>query len=106
MSEQSDDATLSVQIANQFINVANARVQSGIRPDIVAAALRHAAANFSAFVAAHAAAPELAPDRTALRSCLVEEFRQMLDYYLKVHGPKEGGTPLERLLAQVKAEQS
>jgi hypothetical protein len=100
MSEQSDDATLSVQIANQFINVANARVQDRIRPDIVAAGLRHAAANFSAFVAAHAAAPDVAPEP------LVEEFRQMLDYYLKLHGAKEDGTPLERLVAQVKAEQS
>jgi hypothetical protein len=100
MSEQSDDATLSVQIANQFINVANARVQNRIRPDIVAAALRHAAANFSAFVEARTAGPELTPEP------LVEEFRQMLDYYLKLHGAEENGTPLERLVAQVKAEQS
>jgi len=100
MSEQSDDATLSVQIANQFINVANARVQNRVRPDIVATALRHAAANFSAFVAAHAAGPD------ATAEPLVDEFRQMLDYYLKVHRPNEGGTSLERLIAQVKAEQS
>lgn len=98
MPESSDDATLSVQIANQFINVANARLESGIRPDIVAAGLRHAAANFSAFVASHA--PGLAPE------ALVEEFREMLGYYLKLHRPKEGGTALDRLVAQVKSEQS
>ncbi len=100
MSEESDDATLSVQIANQFINVANARLQSGIRPDILAAGLRHAAANFSAFVMTHASRPEFTPES------LAEEFRQTLDYYLKVHKPEEGGTTLERLIAQVKSEQS
>jgi hypothetical protein len=99
MSDESDDDTLGVQIANQFINVANARLQSGIRPDIVASALRNAAANFSAFVTAHAGRPDLGTEP------FVEEFRRMLDYYIKLHRPEDDGTPLHRLIDQVKSEQ-
>jgi hypothetical protein len=99
MSDESDDATLSVQIANQFINVANTRLQNGIRPDVVASGLRNAAANFSAFVIAHGGTPDLGTEP------FIDEFRRMLDYYLKMHRPEDDGTPLRRLIDQVKAEQ-
>ena len=49
MADKTDDEIISVQIANQFINVANARMHDGIAADDIALGLRHAAANFSAY---------------------------------------------------------
>ena len=90
------DETLTVQIANQIINVANARLQDGVPPDDVAAGLRHAAANFSAFVSRQGAADP---------GLLVEEFAQLLEFYLGRHKPGDnpaGG--LKNLIEQVKSE--
>ena len=97
-----DDHTLSVQIANQIINVANTRLESGLPPEVIAEGLRHAAANFSAFVAHHMDPEAIAEGR------LVEEFQHMLEYYAQVHGgpPQEQQTPtgLHQLVNQVKDE--
>tara|TARA_B100000405_G_scaffold221447_1_gene157354 strand:- start:293 stop:697 length:405 start_codon:yes stop_codon:yes gene_type:complete len=97
-----DDHTLSVQIANQIINVANTRLESGLAPEAIAEGLRHAAANFSAFVAHHMDPEAIAEGR------LVEEFQHMLEYYAQVHGgpPQEQQTPtgLHQLVNQVKDE--
>ena len=46
MSEQEDRHTLSIQLANQVINMANNRMKEGVDPIDIAAGLRHAAANF------------------------------------------------------------
>ena len=43
-----DLRTLSIQLANQIINVANTRLESGLAPEAIAEGMRHAAANFSA----------------------------------------------------------
>ncbi len=91
------DETLSVQIANQIINVANARLKDGVNPEEVAVGLRHAAANFSAFVSQRGADAD--PGQ------LVEEFARLLEYYLGRHKP--GTNPaggLESLVEQVKSE--
>ena len=91
------DETLSVQIANQIINVANSRLKDGVPPDEVAIGLRHAAANFSAFVS------QRHPD--ADPALLAEEFAQLLEFYLGRHKPENnpaGG--LESLIEQVKSE--
>ena len=94
-----DADTLSVQIANQIINVANKRMEEGMRPDVIAAGLRHAAANFSAFVACHTE-PEMITD-----GHLTEEFHHMLDYYGQVHGGQgPQATGLHNLVNQVKDE--
>jgi hypothetical protein len=97
-----DDHTLSVQIANQIINVANTRLESGLPPEIIAEGLRHAAANFSAFVAHHLD-PEAIPEGR-----LTEEFHHMLEYYIGVHGGQhEEPRPaagLHQLINQVKDE--
>ncbi|MEK9673895.1 MAG: DUF3144 domain-containing protein [Rhodospirillaceae bacterium] len=96
-----DDRTLSVQIANQIINVANTRLENGIRPDIIASGLRHAAANFSAFVAHHVD-PESVTDGR-----MTEEFHRMLEYYTAVHGGhghQEPSTGLHQLINRVKDE--
>jgi len=96
-----DDDTLSVQIANQFINVANARLSDGVDPLQVALGLRHAAANFSAFVTAHG-------EDGGKFNEIVEGFAQMFDYYIKRQRPDDAGgtgsTGLNQLIEQAKNE--
>lgn len=88
-----------VDIANRFINAANDCLHEGRSPDVIAQALRHAAGNFSAFVASHAGAPDAAAGGFA------EEFKDTLAYYLPLHldnrAPKTG---LEQLVDTVKKE--
>ena len=64
--------------------------------------MRHAAANFSAFVAYHMDPEAISDGR------LLEEFQHMLEYYAQVHGgpPQEQQTPtgLHQLVNQVKDE--
>lgn len=92
-----DAETLSVQVANQLINVANKRLEDGLPPEVVAAGMRHAAANFSAFVAAHAG------DETASAETFAEEFVQMFEYYLERHRPQDAaGRGLTSLIDQAK----
>ncbi len=110
MADQPEDDTFSMQIANQIINIANARIQEGAPENEVALGLRHAAANFSAF-AEHHRQDGGDPGR------IVEEFASFLEYYLGRHGansqpegaPDEGhdGGPaagLAHLVKQVKDE--
>jgi len=96
MTDTDEDNTLSVQIANQIINVANSRLEDGVAPDDVAAGMRHAAANFSAFTATHG---EIDPN------ILIEEFAEMLGYYMERHSPS-GSAPagLNQLIDQAKNE--
>jgi hypothetical protein len=99
-SEPTDD-TPSIQIANQIINVANSRMQDGLSADVVAQGLRHAAANFSAFVEHR--------KKDGNPESVMEEFVQLLEYYLSRHGPpEEQGQPpatgLNLLIKQVKDE--
>ena len=95
MSDQ-DDPTLAMQIANQFISIANARLDDGVDPHDLATAMRHAAANFSAFAAAQ---DSIDPKR------LVGEFAEMLDFYAERHQPAEdNATGLLRLIEQAKNE--
>ena len=92
MAEESDEATLSVQIANQIISVANNRLEEGISPIAIAAGLRHAAANFSAFVDAHAGEqPDPEP--------YISEFLNRYGYYLDRHRPQQptGGGLLQTI---------
>lgn len=100
-TNEQDDHTLSVQIANQIVNVANARLEEGLRPDIISSGLRHAAANFSAFVAQH-----MDPD-AVMEGRLTEEFHRMLEYYAQVHSGKDANAPatgLHQLVNRVKDE--
>ena len=52
---ESDDTTLSIQLANQIINVANSRLEDGMQPHLIAAGLRHAAGKVADGVGRHAA---------------------------------------------------
>lgn len=95
--DEEDVHTLSVQVANQLINVANKRLEDGLPPEAIAAGLRHAAANFTAFVAAHT--PGEPPDADVFTA----EFREMFDYYLERHRPRDGaGQGLDALIDQAK----
>ncbi len=100
MSEDEDRHTLSVQFANQIINTANNRIQEGMDPLDIAAGMRHAAANFSAFAIANAETPEEVDP-----TYFAEEFLQIYAYYLEKHAaPKQVQTGLEALIKQVQDE--
>jgi hypothetical protein len=99
MAEEPEGASLDIQIANQFINVANGKMSHGVDPSTVAAALRNAAANFSAFAVAHEGG---GGERIAAAA---DEFQRMLDFYADAHRVGRASlTPLERLVKQVKDE--
>lgn len=92
-----DAATLSVQIANQIVNIANNHIEDGFPHDAVAAGLRHAAANFSAFAFYRdggGASPE----------AIVEEFIGTLEFYLDRHQPKADSANLQQLIEIAKNE--
>lgn len=98
MASEPKDDTLSVQIANQIVNVANARLGDGVGADDIAAGLRHAAANFSAYALNANRNP---PDPAVV----VEEFVRFLDYYLKRHKAQKAPTAgLQQLIDRVKSE--
>lgn len=95
-----DLRTLSIQLANQIINVANNHLEDGMRVDAIAAGLRHAAANFSAF------AHHRNGDDEDQLGPIVEDFLQMFEYYLERHAPKQQqpGGGLSNLIEQAKKE--
>lgn len=100
MSDEEDRHTLSIQLANQIINLANNRLQDGLSAVEIASGMRHAAANFTAFTVANAVGGEdIDPEMFA------DEFLQVYDYYLKRHRqsaqPRNG---LEALIKQVRDE--
>jgi hypothetical protein len=100
MSEEEDRHTLSIQLANQIINMANNRLQEGMNPIDIAAGMRHAAANFSAFAVANSDTPQDVDP-----ALFAEEFLQIYAYYLDRHSkPVEVQTGLEALINQVKDE--
>ena len=81
-----DANTLSVQIANQIINIANSRMEEGLAIDVVASGLRHAAANFSAFVHHRTVGPDGGNDEDL--AAIVEDFLRTFEYYLERHAPQ------------------
>ncbi|NQU72043.1 MAG: DUF3144 domain-containing protein [Rhodospirillales bacterium] len=98
-SEQSNEKELGVHMANEIIILANDKLETGLHPLVIADALRHAAANFTAFAFAHGT------DDVLDRDEIVRDFVQMLEYYDSRH--REGKAPisgLEQLVEQVKNE--
>lgn len=97
--EQGGDLeTDSTDIANELIEFANKKLETGADAVVIAAALRHAAGNFTAF------AYSAIEDRLDAEGIL-EEFGQFLHYYDGHH--RRGTrpmTPLERLAKQVEDE--
>ncbi len=88
-----------VLFANDIINQANTKLEEGLSVEEAASALRHAAANFSAF--AFFRSEELPKDPNDT----VEDFIKFLEYYLDVHKPKEvESTGLSQLIETAKNE--
>jgi hypothetical protein len=99
MTSDNTQETLSVQIANQIINIANARHEDGLPVDEIADGLRHAAANFSAFAFFRINNQDLDPNAIA------DEFVNQLHHYLELHQPTKQPTHgLYQLIEQVKNE--
>ena len=96
---RSDDNEASLRMANEFVEIANDKLATGIHPLVIASAIRHAAANFTAFAYAHGT------DDALDTASVMEEFRQELENYDKRHRDKARPlTDLERLVEQVKNE--
>ena len=96
-SEQPTSA--SVQIANLIIDFANTQLEKGESPEDIAAGMRHAAANFSAF--AFAGITKLPKDPNAM----ADDFMDFFEHYLGVHLPKDEPTVgLAQLIEQAKNE--
>ena len=74
----SGPAADSTDIANELIGFANDKLETGTDPTVIAAALRHAAGNFTAFAYCENAEP-LDLDG------LMEEFARFLTYYDEHH---------------------
>jgi len=93
-SDQTDSSP-SVQIANQFIDMANTHIQNGSDVQDIASGLRHAAANFSAY--AFFRDDQVPKDPNTA----VEEFIR----YLDLHKPKEApGDGLFQVIEQAKKD--
>ena len=108
--ENEANRRFEIEIANELINFANDKQAAGVHPAVIAAAFRHAAANFTAFA--------YAPDDQLATESIMEEFLQTLEFYDKRHrGADKFGEPiepdeappktsLERLVEQAKRESS
>ena len=96
---RSDDNEATLGMANELVKIANDKLATGMHPLDIASAIRHAAANFTAFAYAHGT------DDALDTESVMEEFRQLLDNYDKRHRDKARPlTDLERLVEQVKNE--
>ncbi len=96
---RSDENEASLRMANEFVEVANNKLATGIHPTDIASAMRHAAANFTAFAYAHGT------DDALDSASVMEEFQRLLENYDQRHRDKARPmTDLERLVEQVKNE--
>lgn len=97
--DQSNEKDLGVHIANEIIVLANDKLETGLHPMVIADALRHAAANFTAFAYAHGTEEPLDQEE------VIRDFQQMLSYYDSRHrGGQPALTGLEQLVKQVESE--
>jgi len=93
---RSGENEVSLRIANELVEFANNNLDAGIHPVVIAAAFRHAAANFTAF-AYHGTDDPLDTES------IIEEFLQLLEFYDNRHrGEARPMTALERLVERVK----
>ena len=96
---RSDDNEANLQMANEFVEIANDKLATGIHPMDIASAIRHAAANFTAFAYAHGT------DDPLDSASIMEEFLRLLENYdRRRRGKARSVTDLERLVEQVKNE--
>ena len=105
--EGSGQGSASTVIANELIEFANNKLEAGVDAAVIAAAMRHASANFTGFALHATEAPLNTED-------IVEEFVGWLHYYddrLRSGAPPRQPqqqqrhlTPLEKLVKQVADE--
>ena len=96
---RNDDNEASLRMANEFVEVANNKLSTGVDPVVIASAIRHAAANFTAFAYAHGT------DDPLDSASIMEEFLRLLENYdRRQRGETRSVTNLERLVEQVKNE--
>ena len=96
--EKSGQEEVSIGIANELVEFANNKLDAGVHPMVVASALRHAAANFTAF-AFRATGDPLDTES------IMEDFLRFLQLYDNHHrGEARPMTGLERLVKQVERE--
>lgn len=96
---RNDDNEASLRMANEFVEVANKKLSTGADPVVIASAIRHAAANFTAFAYAHGT------DDPLDSASIMEEFLRLLENYdRRQRGKARSVTDLERLVEQVKNE--
>ncbi len=94
--ERRDQEEVSLGIANELVEFANSKVDAGVHPMVVASALRHAAANFTAFAFR-------ATDNPLDTESIMGEFLRFLQFYDSRHrGEARPMTALEKLVEQVK----
>ena len=94
-----EDRRFEIELANELINLANDKQAAGADPTAIAAAYRHAAANFTAFAYADDTNKPLATER------IMEDFLLTLEFYDEKHrGKAPPMTSLEKLVKQVKSE--
>ena len=85
-----EERRLEIEIANELINLANHKQEAGLPPTVIAAALRQAAANFTAFAYAHGT------DNPLATKSIMEDFLQALEFYDQRHrGADKFGEPIE-----------
>jgi len=73
------DETLSTYLANEFVSLANSKLNAGLIEQAIAEALCHAAANFTAYINSNN------KDHNNQTELLVQEFKQLLDHYFELH---------------------
>ncbi len=96
--ERSAQEEVSLGIANELVEFANNKLEAGFHPMVIASALRHAAANFTAFAFR-------ATDDPLDTESIMEDFLRFLQFYDSRHqGEARPMTGLERLVKQVEKE--
>ena len=96
--ERSGREEVSRGIANELVEFANNKLDAGIHPMVIASALRHAAANFTAFAFS-------ATDDPLDTKSVMEDFLRFLRLYDSHHrGEARPMMGLERLVQQVERE--
>ncbi len=96
---RNDENEANLRMANEFVEIANDKLATGIHPMEIASAIRHAAANFTAFAYAHGT------DDALDTASVMEEVQRLLENYDKRHRDKaRPKTALERIVEQVKKE--
>ena len=79
MADNINEEELSTYLANEIVSLANSKLDAGLSLNCIASALRHAAANFSAYANVQES------ENSTRQEILEQEFSDLLGYYLELH---------------------